>query len=114
MHTVVAPLFERGFIAHSYANRTGKGTHRAVRQYERPRDRYRRAVLAMIKRRAVAAGASCGRGPARKQSLESIRQRLLDDEPLPTVPSDHLDLPEPPLLRVAIVIPVVDILPLPP
>ena len=31
VHAVVAPLFERGFIDHSYANRTGKGTHRAVR-----------------------------------------------------------------------------------
>ena len=25
VHAVVAPLFERGFIDHSYANRTGKG-----------------------------------------------------------------------------------------
>ena len=41
VHAVVAPLFERGFIDHSYANRTGKGTHRAVRQYERFRDRHR-------------------------------------------------------------------------
>ena len=38
---VIAPIFERGFIHHSYANRTGKGTHRAVAQYERLRDRYR-------------------------------------------------------------------------
>jgi len=38
---VIAPLFERGFIDHSYANRTGKGTHRAVDRYERWRDRYR-------------------------------------------------------------------------
>ncbi|MGE0225639.1 MAG: reverse transcriptase domain-containing protein [Acetobacteraceae bacterium] len=35
---VVAPIFERGFIDHSYANREGKGTHRAVRRYERWRD----------------------------------------------------------------------------
>ena len=40
VHAVVAPLFERGFIHHSYANRVGKGTHRAVRRYERLRDRY--------------------------------------------------------------------------
>ena len=38
---VVAPLFERGFIDHSYANRAEKGTHRAVAQYERWRNRYR-------------------------------------------------------------------------
>jgi hypothetical protein len=33
-------LFERGFIADSYANRTGKGTHRALERYERYRDRH--------------------------------------------------------------------------
>ena len=38
---VIAPIFERGFIDHSYANRDGKGTHRAIRRYERWRDRYR-------------------------------------------------------------------------
>ena len=41
VHAVVAPIFERGFIAHSYANRAGKGTHRAVVRYERLRDRHR-------------------------------------------------------------------------
>lgn len=38
--TVVAPLFERGFIHHSYANRKGKGTHRAIKTYERYRNRH--------------------------------------------------------------------------
>ena len=38
---VVEPIFERGFIHDSYANRAGKGTHRAVARYERFRDRYR-------------------------------------------------------------------------
>lgn len=37
---VIAPIFERGFIHHSYANRVGKGTHRAVAQYEHWRDRH--------------------------------------------------------------------------
>lgn len=41
VHAVVAPLFERGFVAHNYANRAGKGTHRAVARYERLRDRHR-------------------------------------------------------------------------
>ena len=41
VHAVIAPLFERGFIDHSYANRSGKGTHRAVARYERLRDRHR-------------------------------------------------------------------------
>lgn len=36
----VGPIFEAGFIAHSFANRTGKGTHRAIEAYERYRDRH--------------------------------------------------------------------------
>lgn len=36
---VIGPIFERGFIYHSYANRKEKGTHRAVAQYEHWRDR---------------------------------------------------------------------------
>ncbi len=37
---VVSPIFEAGFIGNSYANRTGKGTHRAIEAYERYRDRH--------------------------------------------------------------------------
>ena len=37
---VCAPLFERGFIHDSYANRTGRGTHRATARYEKFRDRH--------------------------------------------------------------------------
>ena len=33
------PIFERGFVFDSYANRLGKGTHRAVARYERYRNR---------------------------------------------------------------------------
>ena len=35
------PIFERGFIYDSYANRKGKGTHRAVARYEQFRDRFK-------------------------------------------------------------------------
>ena len=38
--TVIGPLFERGFIFDSYANRRDKGTHRAVARYERFRSRF--------------------------------------------------------------------------
>ena len=38
---VCEPVFERGFIHDSYANRAGKGTHRAIARYERFRDRFR-------------------------------------------------------------------------
>ena len=37
---VCEPLFERGFVFDSYANRVGKGTHRAVSRYERFRHRF--------------------------------------------------------------------------
>jgi retron-type reverse transcriptase len=36
---VVEPIFEAGFIDHTFANRTGKGTHSAIEAYERYRDR---------------------------------------------------------------------------
>jgi hypothetical protein len=45
---VIAPIFEAGFIADSYANRIGKGTHRAVARYERHRDRHRHVPRADI------------------------------------------------------------------
>lgn len=38
---VVEPIFERGFIFDSYANRTGKGTHAGIARYEQYRDRHR-------------------------------------------------------------------------
>ena len=34
------PIFEGGFIEHTFANRIGKGTHRAIDAYERYRDRH--------------------------------------------------------------------------
>ena len=41
---VIEPVFERGFIFDSYANRRGKGTHRAVARYERFRNRHRHVL----------------------------------------------------------------------
>ncbi|MDX2158725.1 MAG: RNA-directed DNA polymerase [Hyphomicrobiaceae bacterium] len=37
---VVEPIFEAGFIDNTFANRKGKGTHLAIRVYERYRDRH--------------------------------------------------------------------------
>jgi RNA-directed DNA polymerase len=37
----IEPLFERRFIAHSYANRVGKGTHRAINRCQELARRYR-------------------------------------------------------------------------
>ena len=50
VHAVIAPLFERGFIDHTYANRAGKGTHRALARYERLRDRHRHVLRGDIYR----------------------------------------------------------------
>lgn len=38
--SVVEPIFEAGFIDNTFANRTGKGTHRAIAAYEHYRDRH--------------------------------------------------------------------------
>lgn len=46
----IEPIFERGFIHDSYANRLGKGTHRAVARYEGFRDRYRHVLRCDIYR----------------------------------------------------------------
>ena len=40
MCAVVEPIFEAGFIDHTFANRVGKGTHRAITVYEHYRDRH--------------------------------------------------------------------------
>ncbi|MDZ4842434.1 MAG: RNA-directed DNA polymerase [Hyphomicrobium aestuarii] len=45
---VIFPLFEPGFIGHTYANRTGKGTHRAIETYERYRNRHAHVLRADI------------------------------------------------------------------
>ena len=36
LYAVIEPIFELGFVFDSYANRAGKGTHRAVVRYELP------------------------------------------------------------------------------
>ena len=51
---VCEPIFERGFIHDSYANRAGKGTHRAVARYERFRDRARHVLRCDVYRFRVA------------------------------------------------------------
>ena len=47
---VCEPVFERGFIHDSYANRKGKGTHRAIARYETFRDRFRHVLRCDIYR----------------------------------------------------------------
>ncbi len=38
--SVIGPIFERGFIDQSFANREGRGSHRAIEVYERYRNRH--------------------------------------------------------------------------
>jgi len=45
---VVGPLFERGFIDRSYANRVGKGTHRAIACFEKLREGHSHVLRADI------------------------------------------------------------------
>lgn len=46
---VIEPAFERSFIDHSYANRVGKGTHRALDSCQRGLGRYRYLLSCDIK-----------------------------------------------------------------
>lgn len=48
LHAVIGPIFERGFIFDSYANRVGKGTHAAISRYEHYRDRHSHVLRADI------------------------------------------------------------------
>lgn len=50
MCNLIAPTLEPGFIDHSYANRKGKGTHRAVDQLQRWARRYRYVLRADVVR----------------------------------------------------------------
>jgi RNA-directed DNA polymerase len=47
---IVEPIFEAGFINHSFANRTGRGTHSAIEAYERYRDRHAHVLRCDIHR----------------------------------------------------------------
>jgi RNA-directed DNA polymerase len=40
LFSVIGTIFETGFIDHTFANRVGKGTHRAIKVYEHYRDRH--------------------------------------------------------------------------
>ncbi len=44
----IEPVFDRSFVAVSYANRLGKGSHRAVDRYEQLRNRHRHVLRADI------------------------------------------------------------------
>lgn len=41
---VVQPIFEKGFVDNSFANRIGKGSHKAIKLYERYRDNHKHVL----------------------------------------------------------------------
>ncbi len=45
---VVQPIFERGFVDDTYANRVGRGSHAAVARYEAHRDRHAHVLRADV------------------------------------------------------------------
>ena len=45
---VIAPMLEAGFVSHSFANRVGKGTHRAIDQLQRWSRRHRYVLRADV------------------------------------------------------------------
>ena len=47
---ITEPIFERGFIHDTYANRKGKDSHRAIARYEKFRDRFRHVLRCDIYR----------------------------------------------------------------
>jgi RNA-directed DNA polymerase len=75
---VVEPLFDRGFICHSYANRAGKGTHRAVAQYEHWRDCHRYVLRFDIYRYFPAIDHECLKATFRRRIACTATLRLLD------------------------------------
>ena len=48
MCNLIEPIFDAGFIVHSYANRTGKGTHRALDQLQHWARRHRYVLRADV------------------------------------------------------------------
>ena len=75
---IVAPLFDRGFIHHSYANRDGKGTHRAVARYERWRDNHEYVLRCDIFRYFPAIDHACLKSLFRRRIACSDTLWLLD------------------------------------
>ncbi len=65
---MVEPIFEGGFIDHTFANRTGKGTHRAIDAYERYRNRHAYVLRGDIYRYFPAIEANGGASPGRTAS----------------------------------------------
>jgi retron-type reverse transcriptase len=76
---VVEPIFDRGFIHDSYANRVGKGTHAAVERYEHFRDGARYVLRCDIWRYFPAIDHAVLKADLRRRIACPATLRLLDD-----------------------------------
>jgi retron-type reverse transcriptase len=75
---VVEPIFEAGFIDHTFANRIGRGTHRAIEAYERYRDRHAHVLRCDIYRYFPAIDHATLKSDFRRRIICSPTLALLD------------------------------------
>ena len=75
---IVDPIFDRGFISDSFANRINKGVHRAINRYEQYRDRYRYVLRADIFRYFPAIDHAILKNDLRRRIICSQTLALLD------------------------------------
>lgn len=75
---VIEPIFDRGFVFDSYANRRGKGTHAAVRRFEVFRDRHPQVLRCDIWRYFPAVDHEVLKADLRRRIACEDTLRLLD------------------------------------
>jgi len=75
---VVGPIFENGFIGHSFANQIGKGSHKAIEAYERYRDRHAHVLRCDIHRYFPAIDHAVLKRDLRRRLACARTLRLLD------------------------------------
>lgn len=99
---VIGPLLERSFIFDSYANRVGKGTHRAIRRYQYFLQRYAYVLKCDIKKYFPSIDHALLKSLIRKRIGDSRTLRLIDaiidgsnpqEEVLDYFPGDDLFTP---------------------
>jgi len=74
---IIEPFFERGFIDDSYANRHGKGTHRAIDRFQRFAQRYPYVLRADIEQHFAAID--------HEILLQTLKRRLPDNSVSPLI-----------------------------
>ncbi len=75
---VIGPLFERSFIFDSYANRVGKGTHRAIRRFQHFLRQYRYVLKCDIKKYFPSIDLEILKMLIRRRIADNSTRRLID------------------------------------